>query len=121
MGLQLVVRHTENVAVLDLLGRATIGNSNDSLSANIRKLIDAGESNVLLNCSGLTQVDSSSISTIVRGFVSLRNRGGSLKLLNAHGNVKMVLEMLRLLNVISNFEDEATAVASFHNRKARST
>ena len=120
MGLQLVVRHSGNVAILDLLGRATIGNSNDLLSTNIRKLIDGGESNVLLNLSGVTQLDSSSISTIVRGFVSLRNKGGALKLLNAHGTVKMVLETLHLLDAIPTFDDEATVLASFQTRKASS-
>jgi anti-anti-sigma factor len=120
MGLQIVIRHAGDVTIIDLQGRATIGPTNDSLSSNLRKLIDAGESKILLNLAGAAQIDSSSISTIVRAFVSLRNREGNLKLLGAHGNVKMVLEMLRLLNVIPNFDDEATAVASFESRKASS-
>jgi anti-sigma B factor antagonist len=120
MGLQIAVRRAGDVAILDLQGRATIGPTNDNLSANIRKLIDGGESKILLNLTGATQIDSSSISTIVRAFVSVRNRGGSLKLLKPSGNVKMVLEMLRLLNVIPNFDDEAAALMSFESRKASS-
>jgi anti-anti-sigma regulatory factor len=96
MGLQIAVRHVGDIAVLDLQGRATIG------------------------LAGATQLDSSSISTVVRAFVSLRNRGGVLKLLSPRGNVKMVLEMLRLLNVIPNFDDEAAALISFESRKASS-
>ena len=120
MGLQIAIRHAGDVTILDLQGRATIGPTNDSLSANLRKLIDAGESKILLNLAGATQIDSSSISTIVRAFVSLRNRGASLKLLSAHGNVKLVLEMFRLLNVIPNFDDETEALISFESRKASS-
>jgi len=120
MGLQIAVRHVGDIAILDLQGRATIGPSTDSLTANLRKLIDDGESKVLLNLAGATQLDSSSISTIVRAFVSLRTRGGVLKLLSPRGNVKMVLEMLRLLNVIPNFDDEAAALISFESRKASS-
>jgi anti-anti-sigma factor len=120
MGLQIAIRHAGDVTILDLQGRATIGPTNDSLSANLRKLIDAGESKILLNLAGATQIDSSSISTIVRAFVSLRGRGASLKLLSPRGNVKLVLEMLRLLNVIPNFDDEATALISFESRKASS-
>ena len=120
MGLQIAIRHAGDVTILDLQGRATIGPTNDSLSANLRKLIDAGESKILLNLAGATQIDSSSISTIVRAFVSLRSRGANLKLLSPRGNVKLVLEMLRLLNVIPNFDDEATALVSFESRKASS-
>lgn len=120
MGLQIAIRHAGDVTILDLQGRATIGPTTDSLNTNLRKLIDSGENKILLNLEGTAQLDSSSISTIVRAFVSLRNRGGNMKLLSPRGNVKMVLEMLRLLNVIPNFEDETTAVASFESRKARS-
>jgi anti-anti-sigma factor len=120
MGLQIAIRHAGDVAILDLQGRATIGPTNESLSTHLRKLIDGGSSNILLNLAGTSQIDSSSISTIVRAFVSLRNRGGALKLLSVHGNVKLVLEMLRLLNVIPNFEDEAAALISFQSRKASS-
>jgi anti-anti-sigma factor len=120
MGLQIAIRHACEVTILDLQGRATIGPTNDSLSANLRKLIDAGESKILLNLAGASQIDSSSISTIVRAFVSLRSRGANLKLLSPRGNVKLVLEMLRLLNVIPNFDDEATALISFESRKASS-
>ncbi|MGA8142398.1 MAG: STAS domain-containing protein [Candidatus Acidiferrales bacterium] len=120
MGLQIAIRRSGDVVILDLQGRATIGPTNDSLSTSLRKLIDDGESKILLNLAGATQLDSSSISTIVRAFVSLRNRGGSMKLLDPRGNVKMVLEMLRLLNVIPNFEEESGALASFESRKASS-
>ncbi len=117
MGLQIVIRRSGDVAILDLQGRATIGPTNDSLSTNLRKLIDDGSSKVLLNLTGATQLDSSSISTIVRAFVSLRNRNGTLKLLNPREHVKLVLEMLRLLNVIPTFYDEAAAVTSFESRR----
>jgi anti-anti-sigma factor len=120
MGLQIAIRHSDDVDILDLQGRATIGPTNDSLSTSIRKLIDGGSQHILLNLEGVTQFDSSSISTVVRAFVSLRNRHGNLKLLRPRGNVKMVLEMLRLLNIIPHFDDEPSALASFQSRKASS-
>lgn len=113
MGLQLLVRHSGDVVVLDLLGRATIGSTTDRLSAQLRQLIDSGATKILVNLTDLTQVDSSSISTIVRAYVSLRRGGGTLKLLNPRGNVKLVLGMLRLLDAIPIAEDEEEAVASF--------
>jgi anti-sigma B factor antagonist len=113
MSLQLAVRKSADVTILDLQGKATIGRGNDVLSSQLRKLIADGTPKVLLNLAGLTQVDSSSLSTIVRAFVSLARKSGALKLLKPSGNVKLVLNTLHLLDVIPSFEDESQALASF--------
>ena len=113
MGLQVSIRQSADVTILDLQGRATIGRGNDLLSSHLQKLIGNGTHKVLLNLAGVPQVDSSSLSTIVRAFVSLGRQGGRLKLLCPRSSVRMVLETLHLLDVIPSFEDEAEAVASF--------
>jgi anti-sigma B factor antagonist len=119
MGLQVSIRRVGSVAIVDLQGRATFGRDSDSLSGCLRKLIDDGERNVLLNLAALTQLDSSGLSILSRAYVSLRREGGSLKLLSPRDSVKLVLETLRLLDVIPSYNDEAQAVASFS--KAAST
>ncbi len=113
MGLQISIRQSADVTILDLQGRATIGRGNDLLSSELRRLMDEGARNLLLNLTGATQVDSSSISTIVRMFVTLKRQGGSLKLLSPRGRVRMALEVLHLLDVIPSSEDETQALASF--------
>ncbi len=113
MFLQFSVRHAADVAIVDLQGKATIGRSNDLLSSQLRGLIDGGSGKILVNLTEVVQLDSSSISTIVRAFVSLKNRGASLKLLRPRGNVRLVLETLHLLEAIPYFEDESQALASF--------
>jgi anti-sigma B factor antagonist len=79
----------------------------------LAKLIDDGECNILLNLAGLRQLDSSGLSILSRAYVSLGREGGSLKLLSPRGSVKLVLETLRLFDVIPSYENEAQAVASF--------
>jgi anti-sigma B factor antagonist len=113
MSLQLSVRHAADVVIVDLQGTATIGRANDRLNNLLRQLIDDGTNKILVNLTDVTQLDSSSISTIVRAFVSLKNRGASLKLLRPRGNVRLVLETLHLLDAIPIAEDEAQAIASF--------
>jgi len=66
-----------------------------------------------VNLGGVTKIDSSGISTVVRSFVELEHSGGSLKLLLPAGRVRQVLSTARLLAAIPTFEDEATALASF--------
>jgi anti-sigma B factor antagonist len=113
MGLQISVRHAADVVIVELYGKATIGRANEILNNRLRQLIDDGTDKILVNLTDVTQLDSSSISTIVRAFVSLKNRSASLKLLRPRGNVRLVLETLRLLDAIPVAEDEAEAIASF--------
>jgi anti-sigma B factor antagonist len=113
MGLQISARKSGAVTILDLQGRITIGASNDALNVELRKLADAGPSDVVVNLTGVTQVDSSGISTIVRAFVTLDRQGGGLEILNPLGHVREVLELTRLINSIPTFTDEAKAVATF--------
>jgi anti-anti-sigma regulatory factor len=61
----------------------------------------------------MAQMDSSSISSVMRAFKSLKRRGGSLRLLRPLGNVKLVLEAVHLLDVVPTTDDETQAIASF--------
>jgi len=113
MGLQLFVRHSADVAIIDVHGKATIGPANDILRNQLRRLIEGGTSKVLVNLTDATQLDSSSIGTIVSAFISLKRQGANLKLLRPRGNVRLVLETVHLLDVIPSIEDETQAIASF--------
>jgi len=46
-------------------------------------------------------------------YVSIKRRGGELKLLSPRGRVLSVLTMFRLLEFIPSFEDEMEALESF--------
>lgn len=113
VGLKANVRLSGDVTVVDLQGRATIGKGNDVLAGELRRLLASGAQKLLINLAGVTQIDSSGISTLVRAFVALGKSGGSLKLLAPAGRVRQVLSVARLLSAIPTFEDEATALASF--------
>ena len=116
MGLQITNRDSDDVAILDLRGRSTIGGDSELLSSHLKKLADNGVRNLLLNLADLTQIDSSGISIIVEMCVSLRGKGGDLKLLRPCGRVLEVLTVFRLQDVIPGFEDETQALASFRPR-----
>lgn len=105
MSLQVSIRRSADVTIVDLRGRATIGHDPDSLSSQLQSLIGDGKRKMLLNLAGL--------GTIVRAFVSVRRQVGSLKFLRPLGGVRMVLETLHLLEAIPCYEDEAQAMASF--------
>lgn len=113
MGLEITIREEGDVTILELKGRATIGLGNDMLNAKLRQVVDNGSKKLLINLAGLTQIDSSGISSLVRSFVTLQRSQGALKFLNPVGRVKEVLAVTRLLAAIPTFDNEAAAVASF--------
>ena len=113
MGLQVSIRESDDVTILDLRGRSTIDGESELLDNRLRKLIASGVRRVLLNLTNLTQVDSSGVGVIIDSYVSLRDQGGDLKLLCPRGRVREVLRVLRLLEIIPYFENETKALVSF--------
>jgi len=113
VGLQISIRQSGDVTVLNLQGRATIGVDSDLLSGQLENLVANRVRKLLLNLVAVTQLDSSSISAIVETYLSLRRQGGSLKLLCPCGRVRAMLRVIRLPDIIPTFEDEAQALASF--------
>jgi anti-sigma B factor antagonist len=117
VSLQVAIRESGDVAILDLRGRSTIsGGESQLLSSHIQKLVADGKRKLLLNLTDLTQVDSTGVSIIARTYVSLRGQGGDLRLLRPGGHVLDVLKPLHLQRLIPSFEDEAQALASFRPR-----
>ena len=117
MGLQISIRESGDVTILDLRGRATIdGGESKLLSRCLNRLVAKGVRNLLLNLGDLTQVDSSGVSVIVGTYVSLKRQDGDLKLLCPCGRVLEVLTVMHLLQIIPTFEDETEALASFRPR-----
>jgi len=116
VGLQITIREFGDVTILDLQGRSTIDRESEVLGNYLRKLTANGVRKLVLNLAELTQVDTSGVSVIIQSFVSLRKQGGDLKLLRPSGRVLEVFRVLRLLEIIPRFEDEAEALASFRPR-----
>jgi anti-sigma B factor antagonist len=117
VGLQISIRESDDVRILDLRGRATIdAGESELLERRLQKLVANGARKLLLNLTDLTRVDSSGISVIVGTCVSLRRQGGDLRMLCPSGPVLEVFRVLHLLEAIPSFQDEAQALASFRSR-----
>jgi anti-sigma B factor antagonist len=114
VGLQISIRESGDVTILDLQGRSTIdGGESELLNSRLKQLLANGVRKLLLNLVNLTQVDSSGVGVIVAAYVYLKRLGGDLKLLCPCGRVLEVLTVFRLLDTIPSFEDETQALASF--------
>ena len=113
MGLQISIRESDDVTILDLRGRATINEGeSELLGSQLKELIGKGVDKFLLNLAELSQIDSSGLSVIATTCASLRERGGDMRFLRPRRAVLEAFNVLHLPEVIPTFEDENQALAS---------
>ena len=112
MSMLLKPRRIDDVVVLDISGRITIGEGTLIIRDSIRRLLDAGDRKFILNLADCDYIDSSGLGELVTSFTTVRNAGGDLKLLSLTNRVQDLLQITKLLTVFESFEDEAEAVKS---------
>lgn len=106
-------RRVGDVTVLDLKGRLVLDDGDDELRDKISQLADEGRFNIVVNLGAVTYVDSCGIGVLIAKYVSLRRRGGDVKLLNLTPRSYHLMEISKLLSVFETFESEDKALASF--------
>ena len=110
MSMTMNIRRLDDVAILDLSGRITIGEGTLILRSQIQKLLDAGQSKFLMNLADVDYIDSAGLGELVTSFTTVRNKGGQLKLLNLTRRVRDLLQITKLLTVFEAFDNETEAL-----------
>ena len=115
-----IVRQIEEITILDLSGRLSLGEvlairpgRNLPLGEVVRELADEGHKKILLNLAGVKYVDSSGVGQLVGTLTSARAQGVELKLFNPAKPVLDLLKMTKLLAVFDVRENEVAAIAAF--------
>src|ERR1051326_5207085 len=112
MSMLLKPRRLDDVVILDLSGRITIGEGILIFRETIRKLLNAGDLQQVLNLANCDYIDSSGLGELVTSFTTVRNAGGELKLLNLTKRVQDLLQITKLLTVFESYNDETEAMKS---------
>jgi len=112
MSMVLNARRLDDVVIMDLSGRITMGEGTLIVREQIKKLLDAGDRKFLLNLSDVDYIDSSGLGELVTSFTTVRNQGGQLKLLNLTRRVQDLLQITKLLTVFEVFDSESEALKS---------
>jgi anti-sigma B factor antagonist len=110
--MQTTIRQIDDVAIVSVSGRITLGEGNVMLREMVRELMDKGSKKILLNLGEVEYVDSSGVGELVRTYTTVRNQGGEFKLVNLSQRVNDLLQMTRLCAVFDIEKDEASALKS---------
>ncbi len=106
-------RTRDGVTVLEPKGKITIGVGDVALRQAVHEQLEGGATNLLIDMSGVTTMDSSGVGELVSTYTTVTNRGGKLKLLHLPPKVNDVLQITQLITVFETYEDEDEAVRSF--------
>jgi anti-sigma B factor antagonist len=106
-------RSVDGVEVIKLDGKITIGAGDQQLREVISNALANGRTNILLDLSGVTTIDSSGIGELVGSYTTVTNRGGKLKLLHLPAKLNELLHVTQLITVFEVYENEQDALKSF--------
>jgi len=111
--IQVSERRVGDVTVLTLAGRLVLDEGDAPFRERIESLVTEGRLDIVLNVHDVTYMDSCGIGALVEKFVSLRRRGGHLKLVCPTDRCRHVLEITHLLPIFEVYDSEERAVHSF--------
>ena len=106
-------RQVGNVTVLDIDGNLRIGEGSAVLHKAIRRLLEEGQNQILLNLARVAYIDSSGLGELVAAHVALGKSGGRIKLLHLTRRVRELMTITKLLTVFDAYETESAALDSF--------
>jgi anti-sigma B factor antagonist len=111
--MQITERTIQDVVILDLDGKLTLGAGADLLRDKLTNVVAKGHSKVLLNLAGVPYVDSGGLGELVRCSMAAQKANGAVKLVGLTTRITDLLAITKLLNVFETFETEQEAIASY--------
>ncbi len=113
MSMKFKTREVNGVTVLDLSGKITLGEGSITIRDAVKDELAKGHTKLLLNLADVNYIDSSGLGELVGAYTTVKNAGGSLKLLQLTKKVQDLLQITKLYTVFDVFDDEASAIGSF--------
>jgi anti-sigma B factor antagonist len=113
MSLKMRTREANGVIIIDLSGQLTLGEASASLRDELRDQVGHGFRKILLNLADVTYIDSAGLGELTAAYMSVKNRGGELKLLSLTKRVHDLMQITKLYTVFDVYDDERKAIASF--------
>jgi anti-sigma B factor antagonist len=117
--MQLEERIAGNVAIVKVTGDITLNKGGDVLLKDkVQSLLQQDYKNLLVDLGGVSHVDSAGLGELVQAYVTTKNKGGTLKLVNVTKRLNDLLVLTKLVTVFETHDTEAAALASFGSASA---
>jgi len=111
--MQIEERVVNDVTILDLKGKITLGDGDEILKDKINSLVLQNRRRILLNLAEVPYIDSAGLGEVVRTYTTVSRQGGQLKLVNLTKRITDLLSITKLLTVFETFDSEPEALKSY--------
>jgi anti-sigma B factor antagonist len=109
----LTERRVGDVTLLELNGRLLYDEGDVLLRERVNQLVGQGRLKIIVDLQHVTAMDSCGVGELVARFVSVRQKGGDIRLLHLSSRSYRVMQISKLLEVFESFDSEPAALASF--------
>ena len=110
--LNIEMRPTGDLTILDLSGRLHLGGPETLLTDKVNSLLFQGHRKILVNLAGVTSVDSRGFGALVSAQNSVMREGGHIALVHITRRIRSMLIISGLLTHFQSFDSEEQALAS---------
>jgi anti-sigma B factor antagonist len=116
---QTAIRQVNDIAILTVTGRITLGESSLVVRQAVQSLLEKKSTKILIDLHSVGYVDSSGIGELVSIYTSVRNVGGQVRIVNPSQRLHDLLQLTRLSTVFDVQPDEASAIRGFTENEPR--
>ena len=111
--MEIAERRLGDVTILKLSGRLELDEGDVVLRDHVNRLVEEGRVNLVLDMSEVTRMDSAGIGMLVGKYLTVKRRGGTMKLSGLTERSSRLLHITKLESVFEILQTEAEAVKSF--------
>ena len=107
------VNEVYNAKVVEFKGKLKGGPDAEDFHNAIQTFLEEGRKNIIIDMSDVSFVDSAGLGILVRGYTTLKNAGGEMKLAGISNKVEGVLAITKLNSVFEQYKTVEEASNSF--------
>jgi len=110
--MEIIKSSRNNLPVLQLKGRFD-AHEVEPVNAWLAEQVKAGSAKIIVNLESVNFIDSTALSTLVRGLKLCREQNGDLHLCSLQQPVRVIFELTRLDKAFNIFPNEEEAAKGF--------
>lgn len=109
-------RQIQDISVVELEGKMTIGGGDSQLRQTIADLVASGHTRIVLDFSKVTKIDSSGLGELVMSYSRLSNIGGKLTFAALPRDLEGIFKITQLISVFEMYPSVSEAVSALQER-----
>jgi anti-sigma B factor antagonist len=115
---EMKIDEQSDTAIISLRGKLLGGPFAEEMNSTLRKLIQKGKKNIILELEGVTILNSSGFGILISSYTSVKNRGGDLRFAKISPSINALLSMTKLNKVFKYYSSVEEALKSFEKNLA---